>query len=89
MQNINNLHNKPHIEYPCFWRFKVIGPDAQALEAAIDEVINNHIFKTDFSNVSSGGKYKSLNLDVRVESEEDRMKIFDDLKNHIAIKMVL
>jgi putative lipoic acid-binding regulatory protein len=41
------------------------------------------------SNTSRGGKYISLNLDLLVHNEEDRQFIYEALKAHQHIKMVL
>jgi len=41
------------------------------------------------SNKSKTGKYTSMNLDMLVHNEDDRTFIFEALKKHQDIKMVL
>ncbi|MFC1513337.1 DUF493 domain-containing protein [Thermodesulfobacteriota bacterium] len=41
------------------------------------------------SRSSSGGKYQSMQLETVVENEDRRNGIFNALKNHAAVRMVL
>jgi len=77
------------IEYPCNWCYKVIASEKEALEQAIRDVIDEREHKLTHSNKSKGGKYTSMNLDLLVHNEDDRTFIFEALKKHEAIKMVL
>jgi putative lipoic acid-binding regulatory protein len=78
----------PEITYPCLWLYKVIGEDATALAKAINTVcpVSTVIAP---SKTSSGGKYCSLNVEVEVADEAIRLAIYQNLKNHLAVKMVL
>ncbi|MDP3695474.1 MAG: DUF493 domain-containing protein [Desulfocapsaceae bacterium] len=78
----------PEITYPCLWLYKVIGEDATALARAINMVcpVSAAIVP---SKTSSGGKYCSLNVEVEVANEANRLAIYQNLKNHLAVKMVL
>ncbi len=80
---------KPEILYPCIWSYQVIGIDEELLREAIGEVLGDlqHVVKPGHS--SSGGKYRSLGLEARVEDELERLKIFDRLSKHPAIRFVL
>ena len=80
---------KPKIDYPCPWLFKVIGFDRQEIEQVIAEVVGGVPFSITASNVSSGGKYQSVNLEMEVTSEENRHSIYQNLAAHSAIKVVL
>ncbi len=80
---------KLQLEYPCEWLYKLIGADEKAIRAAITKTINDRSHTISNSNKSSKGKYKSLNLSLTVESDEDRTGLFHALKKHPAIKMVL
>jgi len=89
METINDSKQKVLIEYPCNWCYKVIATEKKALEQAIRDVIDEREHKLSPSNKSKGGKYTSMNLDLLVHNEDDRTFIFEALKKHQAIKMVL
>ncbi|MFZ1281191.1 MAG: DUF493 domain-containing protein [Ignavibacteriaceae bacterium] len=80
---------RPNIKYPCNWDYKVIGTNVDEMIKAIEEVVEGFEFKISSSNVSSKGKYFSLNLKVFVTSEEVRDIIFAKLKENQFVKMVL
>ena len=80
---------RPNIKYPCNWDYKVIGTNVDEMFKAIEEVVEGFEFKISSSNVSSKGKYFSLNLKVFVTSEEVRDIIFAKLKENQFVKMVL
>jgi len=81
--------DKSNITYPCSWVYKVIGTDAFALKKAIATVIGNKDLLITQSNTSSGGKYTSLNVEVLVSDDETRLKYYQHLKNHAAVKVVM
>jgi len=85
---MKDFEEKVKIEYPTIWRYKVIGIDTKKTRDAIQSVTNRPCTIT-FSKMSSRGKYQSFNVDIFVHSEEEREKIYKDLKAHIDIKMVL
>jgi len=80
---------KPSIEYPCSWVYKVIGLDENALRRAIEAVIGTKNILVTLSHSSSGGKYCSLNIELVVEDDETRLKYYQHLKNHAAVKVVM
>jgi putative lipoic acid-binding regulatory protein len=80
---------RPNIKYPCNWDYKVIGTNVDEMFKAIEEVVEGFEFKISSSNVSSKGKYFSLNLKVFVTSEEVRDIIFAKLEANEFVKMVL
>jgi len=89
METINDSEQKVLIEYPCNRCYKVIATEKTLLEQAIRDVIDEREHKLSPSNKSKGGKYTSMNLDLLVHNEDDRTFIFEALKKHQAIKMVL
>lgn len=102
METINDSKQKVVIEYPCNWCYKVIASEEAALKQAIKDVIDEREqkvngnaretslgYKVEHSNKSKTGKYISMNLDLLVHNEDDRTFIFDALKRHQDIKMVL
>ncbi len=80
---------KLELEYPCNWCYKVIASERKALENAIKEVMNEREHALSDSNKSKTGKYVSMNLDMLVHNDDDRQFIYDALKKHQDIKMVL
>lgn len=90
METINALNEKLELDYPCAWRYKIVGVDADTIETAILEVIvTGREYTLSASNVSRSGKYVSLNLDLLVHNEEERQFIYESLKAHGHVKMVL
>ena len=86
---INDSEQKVELQYPCSWCYKVIGSEKEALERAIKEVILEREHSLNESNRSAKGKYISLNLELLVHNEDDRNFIYEALKAHNHIKMVL
>ncbi|WP_457746079.1 HP0495 family protein [Sulfurimonas sp.] len=80
---------KLELEYPCNWCYKVIASEKEALQNAVKDVIEEREHTLSDSNASKSGKYISMNLDMLVHNEDDRQFIFDALKRHQDIKMVL
>jgi putative lipoic acid-binding regulatory protein len=90
---------KLELEYPCNWCYKVIASEKEALEKAVRDVIDEREqkvnseaevgYKLTDSNRSKTGKFVSMNLDMLVQNEDDRQFIYDALKRHQDIKMVL
>jgi len=80
---------KLELEYPCSWKYKIIGEERKKLEAAIHSVILERAHTLKHSNASKTGKYISLNLDLIVHNEDDRTFLFEALKAHQDVKMVL
>jgi putative lipoic acid-binding regulatory protein len=80
---------KPVIEYPCAWTYQVIGLDEQELRAAVAEVIGDARHTLESGNSSKGGKYLSLGLEVHVVDEGHRLRIFQLLSAHPAIRFVI
>jgi putative lipoic acid-binding regulatory protein len=80
---------QPIIDYPCVWPYKIIGQDEQLLKIAVANSIGDKKHQMSFTNISAGGKYRTLNLEVTVQSEEERLSIFQKLKNDRSVKFVL
>ncbi len=80
---------KLEIEYPCIWKYKVIGEDQKKLSSAVAGVLGNQKYSLEQSNKSSAGKYISFTLETTVDSEKNRTKIFKLLNSNIHIKFVL
>lgn len=85
----NKRENRAKIEYPCEWGFKVIGTDRKRLKNCIADIMahKDYIFKD--GNISSRGKFISMNARCIVSSEEERNEIFKAFQEHCDIKMVI
>ena len=89
MEMINDSQKKVLLEYPCTWSYKLIGHQKEAIQKAIHEVILQRAHTLNHSNNSKTGKYVSMNLDLVIQDEEERNFIYEALKAHQHIKMVL
>lgn len=89
MEILNDRTEKLELTYPCSWSYKLIATEKKALEQAIKDVIDEREHKLTHSKNSKGGKYISMNLDLLVHNEDDRNFIYEALKKHQSIKMVL
>jgi len=80
---------KPEIAYPGTWTYQVIGPDEARLRAAVQEVVGDvkHTFVPGRS--STGGKYVSLGVELRVEDEAQRLRVFQALSKHPSVRFVI
>ena len=86
---INARDEKLELTYPCNWSYKLIALDKEVLRQAVLDVIDEREHKITHSKNSKGGKYVSMNLDMLVHNEDDRNFIYEALKQHQNIKMVL
>ena len=84
-----NSNEKPQIDYPCEWGYKIIGTDRLKLEAVVFEVMGNRDYKQKGGNSSSKGKFHSLSTSCNVTSQEDRDSIFKAFQEHKDVKMVI
>lgn len=89
MEILNARDEKLELTYPCSWSYKLIASEKKALEQAIKDVIDEREHTLTHSKNSKGGKYISMNLDMLVHNEDDRNFIYEALKKHQNIKMVL
>lgn len=95
MTDLNS--QKPVVEYPCPWGYKVIGPEEESMRAAVKECLNSCLnsntgdreFELGQSRSSKGGKYVSLSLNLTVQDEAERDAIFAALTSRPEILMVI
>ncbi len=81
--------NRPEIDYPCEWEYRIIGSDEENMRRAVVEIIKAKQHTLSFSNISKAGKYISLALETIVVTEEERNGIYVSLRKHRAIKSVI
>ncbi len=81
--------DKAEITYPCTWVYKVIGEDCTLLKNLIVDTCAPLEVKISHSHTSSKGKYHSLNAELVVQDETSRLAIYQELKQHPAVKIIL
>jgi uncharacterized protein len=85
----NDEKRKVQLKYPCPWVYKIIGADENEMRRVVAEIICDRAYKITHSRSSEKSKYHSLNVELSVESESHRTTIYEALKAHRAVKIVL
>ena len=85
----NDKKQKIQLEYPCPWVYKIIGPDEDKMHSAVAEIIRDRTYKISHSRSSETAKYHCLNVELSVESDSHRTALYEALKTHRAVKIVL
>ena len=80
---------KLRLDYPCSWIYKIIGGNQDEMQSAIDETIRDRPCRVSLSRQSETAKYVCLNVELTVESESHRLDLYEKLKAHPAIKVIL
>ena len=86
---LNARDKKLELTYPCSWEYKLIASEKEVLKQAVIDVIDAREHNLTHSKNSKGGKYISMNLNILVHNEEDRNYIYETLKAHKNLKMLL
>jgi putative lipoic acid-binding regulatory protein len=76
------------IDYPCKWPYKIIGSDPVLIEEEISAKLDHLQFEMNISNQSKKGRYVSFQVEVYVADNDERMAVFDILKNISTVKIV-
>jgi len=61
----------------------------QIKQACIFDIVGERAYKTKGGNSSSKGKFHSINMTCKVETELDRNTIFKAFSDHKEVKMVI
>jgi len=85
----DNMPDKPEINYPCEWGYKIIGRDKERLKACVSEIMNAREFKCIDGNSSAKGTFHTLNAKCIVFSQDERDELFRCFSEHEAVKMVI
>jgi putative lipoic acid-binding regulatory protein len=83
------INGKLQIEYPCTWIYKIFGTDQAQMCAAVAGIIPGEDYSLTPSNSSRTGKYHCINLAITVSNEQERTGIYEALRGHSAIVLVL
>ena len=84
----------PKIEFPCAgYTIRVMGEASDHFRAYVVEVFERHAPDFDREAVkirpSSNGRFESVNIVITATGTAQLQAIFDDLKKHPAVQMVL
>lgn len=88
-KTISEDNHRPILEYPCRWVYKVIGAERGEMEQAIGEIVEGCACTITVSNTSKTGRYHCLNVEMVVDDEGHRTGIYERLRGHPAITIVL
>lgn len=80
---------KPHLDYPCSWSYRLIGRDEATLRSAVAGVVEADEYRIVPSHKSRTGRYVSMRLTLTVRDEAHRISLFEDLKASRATLYVL
>ncbi len=86
---IRNDGCKPDIFYPCRWQFRLIGEERAAIIKAVEAVVDLSACAITEGNVSSGGRYLSVNVEMTVNDEAERLRLYQQFAANSAIRVVL
>ena len=79
---------KPEIAYPCPWSYRILGSDETRMREAVRAIVGAAQYDLKLSNESRGGKYRSLELELVVADETQRLSIFEALRVHADVRFV-
>ncbi|MEA1953551.1 MAG: DUF493 domain-containing protein [Campylobacterota bacterium] len=85
----DKTQEKPKIDYPTKWDFKLIGRDKASLLTCIKEAMGEKEHLCSIGNTSKTGKFHSYNASCSVNSEEERNRIFKYFETHKDVNMVI
>lgn len=80
---------QPEISYPTRWGYRLIGPDPDAVQAAVLEIVGAQEHTLSSSNRSTNGKFYAFALELEVADEAQRLGLFERFSAHPAIVYVL
>lgn len=83
------MPERPQIEYPTSWGFKIIGRDKDKLLACIKEAMGEKEHLCSLGNTSKTGKFTTYNASCTVDTEEERNRIFKYFQDHDDVEMVI
>ena len=81
------------IEFPCDFPIKVMGLHADDFDALVVEIVHRHTGPLPSEAISvrasRGGKYLSITVTVRAESQHQLDNLYRELSGHERVVMVL
>jgi len=89
MKVLNLNEKKLKLEYPCKWCYKIVIDKNDDAKKISKEVLANKNHNISESKTSKKGKFKSYNVDLTIESEKERLDLYNKFKNHKDVIMVI
>lgn len=83
------MNERPEIEYPTSWGYRVVGRSEDALRALVAEVVGAAEHEIHGVQPSSRGSYVSLRMSVTVVDEAHRDDVYRRLIEADVVKLVL
>jgi putative lipoic acid-binding regulatory protein len=83
------IDGKPEIEYPCPWTYRIICTDEPALRAAVLVLVGGVAHTLVHVQTSTSGRYQTLQLDLVVRDEAQRLSIFESLARHPSVRFMV
>jgi putative lipoic acid-binding regulatory protein len=77
------------LDFPCHWQYKLVGKNGDELAKSVKNIMCEKDFTLTPSRSSLNGKFVSLNLDVTINSHEERLLLHDALNKEPVILYVL
>lgn len=84
-----SLPDKPIIEYPVEWEYRVIGADVELVREVIVRVMASREHVLEDGNTSPAGRWRSVLVRLVVVSEEERLTIHQALAADPAVRLVM
>ena len=78
-----------NLGYPCEWEYRVIGAEPDAIEQAIRDVMGTRDYACGEGRQSDGGKWVTRVVTLTVRDEAERTSLYEQLRSHEAVKIVL
>lgn len=89
----DNTPPEPVLQFPCDMYIKSMGAANIDLKTIVFEIAQKHFPQFTEENISvkasSGGKYESVTIEIRIQSRQELDAIYTDLKTCQQIVMVL
>lgn len=89
MMKVIETDDRPRIDYPCPWEYRVIGESEAAVRQAVARVLGERAHEVRPSHVSGRGRYLSFAVEVEVVDDDDRLLLFSAFRAHQDIRWVL
>ena len=83
------MTSKAKIDYPCWWTYAILGSDEEDLRLAAGDIARGLRHRVSFSKLSGQKRYASLHVDIWVESEADRNRLFQAFQSDSRVRLVI
>ncbi len=84
-----NRQDKPKVDYPTRWSYRIVGSDEAAIRAHVKACMADREHELVLSRRGRGGRYLSLHLSLHLQEEAERLAIHQQVSDHEAVRFVL